>query len=144
MTLPMIERKPMFFRLPARYPQTDMSWFLPFLFRVSLAHNHLNMLYDRLESCSRPEIARDTLLLQQRLILIRNNTSTHQQNIVSTLVPDELGHLREGGHVSAVEETHSHYIRIFINRHLRHLLGRSQEACVDDFHARVPEGPSQD
>src|SRR3989442_15560571 len=140
MTLPMTERKPIF-SIPIEIYSDRNVLALPFLFRVSLAPNHLNMLDDSLERCPRPEIARDTLLLQQGLILIRNNTSTHQQNVVSTLLPDELSALREGCHVGAVEETHSYNIHILINRHLCNLLGRGQEAGVDYFHACVAEGP---
>src|SRR3989442_13558653 len=105
MTLPMTERKPIF-SIPIEIYSDRNVLALPFLFRVSLAHNHLNMLDDSLERCPRPEIARDTLLLQQGLILIRNNTSTHQQNVVSPLLPYDLRDLREACHVAAFAAAH--------------------------------------
>src|SRR2546425_12588786 len=117
MTLPMIERKPIF-SIPIEIYSDRNVLALPFLFRVSLAHNHLNMLDYSLERCPRPEIARDTLLLQQGLILIRNNTSTHQQNVFSTRLPDELSDLREACHVDAVVQPHRYNIHVLINCHL--------------------------
>src|SRR6266849_922673 len=144
MILPMIERKPMFFQLPAKISLDRNVLVLPFLFRISLAHNPLNMFNDRLESGPRSEIARNTLFLQQRLVLVRDNPTAHEQNIVSALLPDELSDLREGSHVSTIEQAHSHNINILINCHLSNLLRRRQKSCVDNFHACVPESTSQD
>src|SRR5436309_13934606 len=117
-----------------------MSCFLSLLLRVSLVYNHLNVFNDCFESGARVEIASDTLLLQERLILIWNNSAAHQQDIVSTFLPDELGNLRKGGHVSAVEKTHSYNVNILVDSHLRNLLGRRQKPGVYYFHACVPEG----
>src|SRR5712692_1522422 len=124
MTLPIIERKLVFFSTPSEISSDRNVLVLPVLLRVSLAHNTLDMLDDRLERGSRPEVSRDTLLLQERLILIRDNSSTHQQNIISTLLPDELSDLGESGHVGTVEKTHSHNINVLIDSHLGNLLGR--------------------
>src|SRR6266849_10036280 len=141
--LPMTERKPMIFH--SHQISLDRNVLvLPLLLRVPLAHNTLNMLDDRFERGPRPKIARNTLLLQQRLILVRNNSSTHQQNIVSTLLPDELGDFWEGGHVGTVEKAHSHNINILIDSHLRNLLGCRQKTRVDYLHACVPERARQD
>src|SRR5256712_274119 len=99
--LPIMERKPIFFRPYGIYFfGKDLA--LLFLFGISRAYNALDMLDDRLERGPRSEIAGNSLLLQQRLVLVWDNTATHQQNIAPTFLPDELCNLWEGGHVSTV------------------------------------------
>src|SRR5713101_531670 len=139
-TLPMMDRKPMFFSTPTKKSSDRNVLVLPLFLRVSLVHNPLDMFNDHLESGPWAEIASDTLLLQERLILIWNNSTAHEQDIVSTFFPDELGNLGKSCHVSAVEKTHSYNINILVNSHLRNLFGRRQKPGVYYFHACVAEG----
>src|SRR2546425_11798860 len=79
------------------------------------------------------------LLLQQRFVLVRDYTSTNQEYVVATSLPDQSCDFRESCHMRAVEETHSYDINILVNRHLRHLFWGREKTSVNDFHTRIPK-----
>src|SRR5713101_6232575 len=114
------------------------------LLRVPLSNNPLDVLDNGLQRGAGTIIPCNPKLLQPRLVIVRNYSATHEQNIIAALLSDELGDLGKGRHVRAVEEAHGDHVNLLVDSHLRYLFRGCEETGVDDLHTCVAKGAAED
>jgi hypothetical protein len=65
-------------------------------------------------------------------------------HVVHALLVEQLEDLREHGQLNARKQAHPQHIHVLLHRRIDHLFRRAVEPRVDDIHARIPQGASDD